>query len=165
MTSYGLPMRSTAKRQYDDLTVSSLRPRSQADIERRRLLPAMIVGWVGLLFVTLVVAERPGYWHTGLLLWGLAIGVALALNQVLSVRIALRLARLSEQDAPLRRSRSGMQRKLNTVTYVVMGLMVGVISAKSGYVWVDAALTALAVTSVIVAYVTTVVVGGRARRS
>jgi hypothetical protein len=124
----------------------------------------MIAGWVGLLLIAVVVADRPGHWHAGLFLWGLAIGVALAVNQVIIFRVALRLARLSEQDTALRRRRSGIQRKLNTVTYIVMGLMVGVISAKSGFVWVDVALTVLAVTSVIVAYVTAFVIGGRARR-
>jgi hypothetical protein len=134
-------------------------------MERRRLLPAMIAGWVGLLLVAVVVADRPGHWHAALFLWGVAIGVALALNQVITFRVALRLSRLSEHDTAMRRTRPGIQRKLNTVTYLMTGLMVGVISAKSGFAWVDVALTVLAVASVIVAYVTALVIGGRTRRS
>ena len=53
----------------------------------------MIAGWVGLLLLAAVVADRPGHWHAALFIWGLAIGVVLALNQVITFRVANRLAR------------------------------------------------------------------------
>lgn len=124
----------------------------------------LIASWALLLLVTVVIINRRGHWHTGLFIWGVSIGVAQVLNQGLSLRLIPRLAEVSEKDVAPRRRRSAFQRKLNIVTYVVIGVTIGTLSAKTGFVWVDIAMTVLALASWIVAYMTALAIGRGTRK-
>ncbi len=112
------------------VSVNSARPIPTADAAGRRLIAAYFVSWADLLFLCAVfTAKRHGHWHTGLFVWGLCIGVAMVLNQALSYRVMPRLAALPEAVVARRRRQSGVQRRLNAVTLILMG---GTITANSG---------------------------------
>ena len=74
-----------------------------------------------------------------------------------------RFAGLSREDMALRRRRPGIRWKLNGITYMVTGVTFGVLAARIGFVWVDITLTVLALTSMVVAYVTGSAFGRGAR--
>jgi hypothetical protein len=111
----------------------------------RRMLPGLVASWVLLLlFCAVLIAKRPGGWHTGLLVWGIGVGLGAVLYSSVSVQLVTSFFGVSgdEKAEAIRRRRSSVQQKVSFLSEIVMGLTIGVISATTGVMWFDVAFTA-----------------------
>ena len=150
----------------DDMTVDGPGSLSASEARFRRQLPLMFASWAAMAFLCVVVIVKlHGHWHTGLFIWGLSLGVVGILNQQVSIHLFPRFAGLTKQDARLKRQPYALRKRVNVVTFLVMGVTLGVVTAKTGFVGLDIALTVVLGASLCIALIAAFVRGGRARRS
>ena len=127
-------------------TVSDATAPSASDAAFRKMLPMLAISWGGLaLFCIVLLVKRPEGWHLGLFIWGLAIGLVGILNQRVSNHVLPRLVGASDEETAKWRARSGLRGRIYTVSYIVLGVTIGVFSATTNIVWIDIGFTVFAV--------------------
>ena len=115
--------------------VSERRSPTDREARLRRLLPVEIASWISLLVLAVAIAATHHYgWDNALFLVGLAIGAAGAVYVQLYYRLAPRLIGF---DGRAQFGRSKMARLQYTVSYAVVGVFIGVISAAFNIAWAE----------------------------
>jgi hypothetical protein len=123
-------------------------PQAASDAAFRKMIPLMMLSWACMLLLCVVLlVKRPEGCHTGLFIWGLAIGAAGIIYQGVTYRWLPRLIGASEEETARWRLQSELRQKVYFGSYVVIGVTVGVGSATTNVVWLDFGLTVFAVLS------------------
>jgi hypothetical protein len=104
-------------------------PPSRSEVKLRRLLPLLIISQIAILgFVVVVGFTVQDHWNGIYLLWGIAVGVLGAADQLLSARVLPKVAGVTQEQAE-RFRRSTLRRKIVMMDMVTLGIAAGALSA------------------------------------
>jgi hypothetical protein len=104
-------------------------PPSRSEAKLRRLLPLLIASQIAILgFVVVVGFTVQDRWNGIYLVWGIAIGVLGAADQLLSAHVLPKIAGVTHDQAE-RFRRSTLRRRIVMMDMVTLGIAAGALSA------------------------------------